>query len=127
MKNYPLVTTLVTTIVTGMSTFAFNKLRKRKEEVVVTGTEHDTVKRISHSSIETIERLNKSFEELSEKLISQRKEFSQKFGDLSIKLEESNKKNLILTTRNSELQVRINSLEGTINSQLSKDTSNDTK
>ena len=102
---------MATTAFGAVSTYAFNKLRKRKEEVVVTGTEHDTVKRISHSSIETIEKLNKSFEGLSEKLIEQRKEFAGKFNELTIKLEEANKQNAILQTQNTELKMQNTQLQ----------------
>lgn len=55
---------------------AYDRYRKRTEEVGVTGTEHDTVKRISQSSIETIESLNQFTEKMVEKTLTQRAEFA---------------------------------------------------
>jgi len=103
IKNYPLISTLITGILTAVSTYTFNKLRKRKEQAIVTGTEHDTVKRISHSSIETIERLNKSFEDLSMRQLEQRKEFAGKFNELTTQNLNLQKKIETLTIQNKEL------------------------
>ena len=110
IQNYPVITTLIASIFGGFSTYAFNVLRKRKEEVTVTGTEHDTVKRISQSSIETIERLNTSFEALAQKLILQREEFGKKFEELNIQLVLLSKQNGELRNKLEEAETRIDAL-----------------
>lgn len=110
IQNYPVITTIITGLFGAFSTIAFNALKKRKEEVTVTGTEHDTVKRISQSSIETIERLNTSFEQLSEKLIKQRQEFSIKFDEMNLKLEDSISQNKELKDQLSHAEEKIQEL-----------------
>lgn len=110
IQNYPVITTIITGLFGAFSTIAFNALKKRKEEVTVTGTEHDTVKRISQSSIETIERLNTSFETLSEKLIKQRQEFSNKFDEINTRLEDSIKQNIQLKEQLAHAEEKIEGL-----------------
>lgn len=91
---------MVSAIFGGLSTWAFDKLRKRTEEVSVTGVEHDTVKRISQSSIETIERLNSFAEDMSDKILKQRQDFSIKIQSLS---DEITNLNVIINSQNTEL------------------------
>lgn len=96
-----LVIPIITAIFGGVTTLAFTKLRKRSEEVSVTGVEHDTVKRISQSSIETIERLNEFVEEMSDKVLKQRQDFSAKIQLLT---DEINALSDIITLQNQELK-----------------------
>lgn len=124
-ENYQTVIGIISAIMGGFVTWTFNKFKKRNEEVNTTGTEHDTVKRISQSSIETIEKLNLSFQDLSEKLINQRTEYIKTFGDLSTQLEKVNLLNIELNSKLeaayniiNELKIQVDSYKADIKSIL---------
>ena len=92
---------IITAVAAWFGNRAFEKFRKRTEEVSVTGTEHDTVKRISESSIQTIESLNQFTEKLSERVLAQRTEFANSIDKLQIEL---NQKDLIISDQRHLLQ-----------------------
>jgi len=90
----------ITAIFGAFTAIIFNKFKKRLGEVEVTGTEHDTVKRISQSSIETIENLNAFVTKMTEKTLAQRTEFATIVDSLQNELRQ---KDEIITTQKNEI------------------------
>ena len=103
IEIYSFIGPIITLIAGWWANRAYEKYKKRTEEVNVTGTEHDTVKRISQSSIETIERLNIFSEQLSEKMLEQRSAFSDAIAKLEVEIENLRKLNSELRDQNSQL------------------------
>lgn len=85
----------------GIGGWILFRYRKRNEEVNTTGNEHDTVKRISQSSIETIERYTQFSEDLTNKMIEQRKTFNENLNNMSNVIDE---KDIFINKLESELE-----------------------
>jgi hypothetical protein len=94
----------ITAIVGWWGNRAYDRYRKRTEEVGVTGTEHDTVKRISQSSIETIESLNQFTERMVEKTLTQRAEFAAAAEKFEVEIRV--KDELISNLRNENADIK---------------------
>jgi cell division protein FtsB len=90
---------------------AYAKFRKRTEEVEVTGTEHDTVKRISNSSIETIESLSQFAEQMTAKTLSQRIEFSIAIEQYETEIRENELEISKLKTEINKLKIELNKIK----------------
>lgn len=101
---------IITAVAVWFGNRAFEKFRKRTEEVAVTGTEHDTVKRISESSIQTIESLNQFTEKMVEKTLTQRAEFAATSEKFEIEIRQ--KDELISDLRNeiSSLKIQLKAI-----------------
>lgn len=110
-EYFNILVPIITAAFGAISAITYNKFRKRTEEVGVTGTEHDTVKRISQSSIETIENLNSFSEKMAEKVLTQRIEFAAANDEMDVLSRSKDKIIHDLKDKISDLEERISAME----------------